>query len=128
MARPKRLLRYMLISCASFSNVPKHLAYNRSMLTHQSLLASICQRSTCLLLLLLLAGCSSATPTPAPVPTAALAGGSCTLPASNDDESALRGLLAAEGECVVAQNIDALMRLWAESARVMDAKNTPDNS
>jgi hypothetical protein len=98
------------------------------MLTRQSLLASICQRSTCLLILLLLAGCSSAPPTAAPVPTAALAGGSCTLPASSDDESALRGLLAAEGEFVVTQNIDSLMRLWAESARIMDAKNTPDNN
>jgi ketosteroid isomerase-like protein len=27
---------------------------------------------------------------------------------------------------VVAQNIDALMRLWAETGRVVDAKNTPD--
>ena len=40
----------------------------------------------------------------------------------------VRGLLAAEGEFVVAQNIDSLMRLWTERARVVDAKNTPDNS
>jgi hypothetical protein len=39
----------------------------------------------------------------------------------------VRALLAAEGEFVVAQNIDSLMRLWAENGRVVDAKNTPDN-
>jgi hypothetical protein len=50
------------------------------------------------------------------------------LPDISDDESALRGLLTAEGEFVVAQNIDSLMALWAETGRVVDAKNTPDNS
>jgi hypothetical protein len=77
-------------------------------------------------ILLLLIGCSSATPTSAPTP--APLGGSCTLPEAGDDESALRALLAAEGEFVVTQNIDALMRLWAEDARIADAKNTPDNA
>src|SRR5690606_10847455 len=80
-----------------------------------------------LLLLALLTACSSATPTP--VTTSPPLGGSCTLPqAADDDESAIRALLAAEGEFVVSQEIDALMRLWAEDARVVDAKNTPDNS
>jgi hypothetical protein len=46
----------------------------------------------------------------------------------SDDESAIRALLVAEGEFVVTQNIDALMRLWAEEAHIVDAKNTPDNS
>ena len=50
------------------------------------------------------------------------------LPAAGDDESAIRALLAAEGEFVVAQEIDPLMRLWIEDARVIDAKNTPDIS
>jgi hypothetical protein len=50
------------------------------------------------------------------------------LPESANDESAIRGLLAAEGEFVVNQNIDALMSLWEEDARVVDAKNTPDNT
>ena len=81
-----------------------------------------------LLLAFLFAGCSSATPTPAPMATAAPLGGSCTLPAASDDEGAIRALLAAEGEFVVAQEIDPLMRLWIEDARVIDAKNTPDIS
>jgi hypothetical protein len=74
-----------------------------------------------------LAACSAATP--APTPTPAPLGGSCTLAESGeDDESAIRALLSAEGEFVVAQDIDGLMRLWADEARIVDAKNTPDNS
>jgi hypothetical protein len=46
---------------------------------------------------------------------------------TSNDEDAIRALLAAEGEFVVAQNIDALMQLWAEDSRIADAKNTPDN-
>jgi hypothetical protein len=85
--------------------------------------------STALLLaLLLLSGCSGNAPQ-AQAPTPAPAGGSCALEQrGNDDESAIRALLAAEGEFVVTQKIDALMRLWAEDARVADAKNTPDKS
>ena len=79
-----------------------------------------------LLLALLLAGCSRATPTP--IPTLAPLGGSCSLPAAPDDESAIRALLIVEGELVVAQNIDPLMLLWADDARIVDAKNTPDDS
>lgn len=82
-------------------------------------------RSLLLSVFILLAGCSSATP--APLPTLAPAGGSCSLPEAGDDESSIRALLVAEGEFVVAQNIDALMRLWADDATVADAKNTPDN-
>jgi hypothetical protein len=40
----------------------------------------------------------------------------------------VRALLAAEGEFVVAQNIDSLMQLWVENGRVVDAKNTPASS
>ena len=81
-------------------------------------------RSLALLLALLLAGCNQATP--APTATAAPLGGSCTLDNVGDDESAILALLVAEGEMVVSQDIDALMRLWAEDGRVVDAKNTPD--
>ena len=77
-------------------------------------------------LVLLLAGCSQ--PTPEPTVTPAPLGGSCTLENVTDDESAVRALLAAEGQFVVAQDIDSLMRLWAENSRVVDAKNTPDDS
>jgi hypothetical protein len=42
------------------------------------------------------------------------------------DEEAIRSVLMAEGEFVVAQKIDALMKLWSEGAKVIDAKNTPD--
>ena len=62
--------------------------------------------------MLLLVGCSGATPTPEPAQAAL--GGSCTLPATADAESAIRALLDAEGELVVG--------------RVIDAKNTPDNA
>lgn len=117
----------MQISCASFSSAHKHLAYNKRMSIPRFHLPHL-QSTLLLLLAFLLAGCSSATPTPAPTATAAPLGGSCTLPAASDDESAIRALLAAEGEFVVAQDIDPLMRLWVEDARVVDAKNTPDNS
>jgi hypothetical protein len=80
-----------------------------------------------MLLLLFLAGCSNATPTPQPTATPAPIGGSCSLETATDDESSIRALLVAEGELVVSQDIDALMRLWAETARIADAKNTPDN-
>ena len=76
--------------------------------------------------MLLLVGCSGAIPTPE-LAQAAL-GGSCTLPATTDAESAIRALLDAEGEFVVAQTIDPLMQLWVEEGRVVDAKNTPDNA
>jgi hypothetical protein len=76
-----------------------------------------------------MAACNSATPEPTATPSPL--GGSCTLAESaastiTDDESAIRALLSAEGEFVVAQNIDALMQLWAEDSRIVDAKNTPD--
>lgn len=120
----------MPILYASFSSARKHLAYNTGMSKNPSPRSSINHRFWYWLLALLLVGCSSAPPTPAPAPTPAQAGGSCTLPADNtsNDESALRALLAAEGEFVVSQDIDALMRLWAETSRIADAKNTPDNA
>lgn len=77
---------------------------------------------------LALAGCSSATPTPQPAPTAAPLGGSCELPATANAEEAIIALLNAEGELVVTQNIDPLMRLWVDEGQVVDAKNTPDNA
>ena len=90
--------------------------------THHNLQSRILPLA--LLMVLLVAGCGRATPE-APPPTPTAIGGSCTLPNSNDDESAIRALLVAEGEFVVAQDIDPLMRLWAEDGRVIDAKNTP---
>ena len=60
-----------------------------------------------------------ATPTqPAPAQAAPLA-----LPAG--DEEAIRWLLQAEGEGVVAKDIDALMRLWSADGYVVDARHTP---
>lgn len=99
--------------------------------TGQVSIPSICQKTLVLIVALLVTGCSSAAPTPVPAvaPTAAPAGGSCALQDVKDDESAIRGLLTAEGHLVVTQDIDALMNLWAEDAKVVDAKNTPkDNS
>lgn len=77
-----------------------------------------------LLALALLAGC-----TPASAPgTAAPLAGSCTLALpGGGDEEAIRALIRAEGELVVAQRIDDLMALWAEGATITDAKNTPQD-
>jgi hypothetical protein len=93
---------------------------------HYPRLSLPCSLPLLLGLLLLLSACSSATPTPEPTP-APLAG-SCSLPATGDDESAIRALLVAEGELVVTQAIDPLMQLWSDDARIVDAKNTPDNA
>ena len=55
--------------------------------------------------------------------------GSCSLelPLDVTDQAAAAAVLNAEGEFVVSQDIDALMRLWAEDGRIADAKHTPDN-
>jgi hypothetical protein len=120
----------MLISCASYSSKRTHLAYNRGMSTPNfqafSFINSLRGLTFALAACLVLTACSRATPTPEPTP--APLGGSCTLDAASDDESAIRALLAAEGEFVVAQNIDPLMRLWVDDGKVVDAKNTPDAS
>lgn len=81
-----------------------------------------------LAVLLMLAACSSASPTP-PAAEMSAASGSCSLglPPDTGDEAAIRAVLNAEGESVVSQDIDALMRLWAADGRVSDAKNTPDD-
>ena len=53
-------------------------------------------------------------------------GGSCDLsPVQPGDEEAIRAVIEAEGAYVVTQQIDALMALWAESAYISNAKNTP---
>ncbi|MCB9138482.1 MAG: hypothetical protein H6642_09060 [Caldilineaceae bacterium] len=82
--------------------------------------------------MLLLAGCSrppAAPPPSTPAPTP-LPAGSCTLAAADgaSDEEAIRLVLAAEGEQVVAQTIESLMALWAEESVVVDAQNTPDDA
>ncbi len=85
-----------------------------------------------ILLMCLMAGCASiapsATPTPpvteTPLPPAI---GSCTLGlgAGASDADAIRSVLHAEGELMVAQSIEQLMLLWDEDGRVVNAKNTP---
>lgn len=56
--------------------------------------------------------------------------GSCTLglEAQASDEERIRAVLRAEGELMVAQQIDQLMALWGEGSRVVDAKNSPDDA
>lgn len=73
-----------------------------------------------LVALILLAACSGAPAEPI---------GSCTLPldSSLTDEEKIAAVLRAEGELVVAQDIDALMALWASGGEVVDAKHTPDD-
>ncbi len=70
---------------------------------------------------------SCVTPVESPPPPTK---GSCSLalPATASDEEAVRAILTAEGELVVAQNIDALMQLWGKGAKIVDAKHTPDNA
>lgn len=56
--------------------------------------------------------------------------GSCTLSLSPTatDEEAIQGVLSAEGELVVKQEIEPLMALWAEDSSVVDAKHTPQDT
>jgi len=79
-------------------------------------------------LALALAACNAPADQQAP-PADAATHGSCALglAASASAEEAIRAVLLAEGELVVKQDIDALMQLWVEDGRVVDAKNTPDN-
>ncbi len=74
---------------------------------------------------LLLNGC-----TPPTIATPVPAVGSCSLHLDETvtDEQAIEAILAAEGDLVVKQQIDDLMRLWAEGAKVTDAKNTPNDT
>lgn len=55
--------------------------------------------------------------------------GSCGLAAAagQDEATAIRTVIEAEGHLVVTQEIDALMALWAEDSFVSNAKNTADN-
>ncbi|NOZ48452.1 MAG: DUF4440 domain-containing protein [Chloroflexi bacterium] len=90
-------------------------------MTHDSV------RLTFVLLLLaglLLGGCGS--PAGPPVsPTDNSARTPTPVPAS--DEEAIQGLLRAEGEAVVQQDMERLAELWTEDAVVRDAKHTPQN-
>ncbi len=56
--------------------------------------------------------------------------GSCilNLDANVTDKQMIEAVLAAEGDLVVKQDINQLMRLWAESSLVADAGNTPDQA
>ena len=72
--------------------------------------------------LVMLAGCRDEPPPAAPA-------GSCSLPLAPDtaDTEAIRAVLNAEGELMVAQEIDPLMALWLPESQVVDAKNTADD-
>lgn len=91
-------------------------------------------QSIWLALVVLIAGLAGAACASAPeneVQAVSSAGvGSCSLELPQDagDEAAIQAVLNAEGESVVRQDIDALMRLWAADGIVSDAKNTPDDA
>jgi len=77
--------------------------------------------------LIVLAGCGGrATPTPtlAPRPTKPPR---TPTPVPANDEEAIHQLLAAEGEAVVAEDIERLREIWAPDGVVTDAKHTPDD-
>lgn len=60
--------------------------------------------------------------------SAAVPPGSCGLLDGNEDVAdAIRRVLQAEGELVVAQDIDPLMALWDADATITDAKYTPSD-
>ncbi|NOZ70451.1 MAG: nuclear transport factor 2 family protein, partial [Chloroflexi bacterium] len=80
--------------------------------------------SIILLLAGLLMGCGT-TPERQSSPDAREGRTPTPIPAS--DEQAIKGLLQAESEGVVAQDINRLAELWAEDAVVRDAKHTPGN-
>jgi hypothetical protein len=79
--------------------------------------------------LILLAGCVPAPPPTATPPPTTAPIGSCTFGGESEagDEAQIRALLRAESSLMVSQQIDALMALWAEEGRVVNAKNTPND-
>ena len=95
----------------------------------------------CLLLVVLLSGACVDSSRPADerveaqppdqiVAATSLDRGSCNpnLEPTSSDEEAIRQVLNSEGIFVVAQDIDTLMKLWADGSQIADAKNTPDVS
>jgi hypothetical protein len=72
--------------------------------------------------LVILAGCREE-----PVPRAPVGSCSLTLAPDTVDAEAIRAVLNAEGELMVAQDIDPLMALWLPESQVVDAKNTADD-
>ena len=81
-------------------------------------------------IIVVMTGCRAALPPVEPTSTPAPSAGSCSLglAAGGSDEDAIRAVLAAEGELVVAQDIEPLMQLWAEEGVVADAGNTPERT
>lgn len=92
---------------------------------------------TLLICLCLLSACGGDQPADAPLAAAEpvvnatpIPPGSCGLgdvEPSMSDEEVIRQVLHAEGELVVAQDIDGLMALWDADGTIADAKNTPDD-
>jgi len=76
---------------------------------------------------LILTGCGAGVAPSLAFPPAQRAG-SCTLSLEENagDEDAIRAVISAEGELVVAQEVTPLMQLWAEDGFVADAKYTPN--
>lgn len=80
----------------------------------------------------LLNACTSASSTRPPQPTTSnqIALGSCglALPEDSSDEEAIWALIAAESRYVVSQEINKLMGLWAQDARITDMGHTPEQA
>jgi hypothetical protein len=79
--------------------------------------------------MLVLAACgATAEPSAASAPASdAAQRGACSLGVTGSAEEQIAALLRAEGELVAAQQIDALMALWADGGEVVDAKHSPDD-
>ncbi len=108
-----------------WKNNSTHASADRSRASAHERFLAICIVAT--MLFVALFGCQKPAPTAAPTPKEP--GGSCILDLAIDatDEEAIRAILNAEGETVVSQDIDRLMKLWSEDAKVSDAKYTPDD-
>lgn len=77
---------------------------------------------------LLLSACSNAQEGRDAVRQTAVGSCGLALPQAASDTEIIWSLIAAESRYMVAQDIDALMRLWATDAQITDLHNTPQNT
>lgn len=118
----------MLLSCQSVPVMQiKRFAVSSSLIT--MLLLSVCACATSI-------DDTAVETNPAPAAEASnssnivneIALGSCGLEiAESSDEGAIRAVVNAEGQFVVAQDIDALMALWANGSYIKNAKNSAND-
>jgi hypothetical protein len=77
--------------------------------------------------LVIVAACGSPPRAVTPSPAETVAARTAT-PQPATGEEAIRQLVLLEGQGVVGQDIEGVMGLWAEDARITDARHTPDDA